>query len=127
MNHSEPTAEARLHHFLCNRKSQFDADMHAWLQQIAGDDARAILIEAETGQLPPKLQLALYCAGQTLTDEIANQSGFALQFLKRAAPAYDSLQSQYLRFWVAELMDLARSAVAKDAADSVLAELIKPR
>ena len=126
MNQPEPTAEARLRHFLCHRQSHFDKDMHAWLQQIAGDDARAILIEAETGQLPPRLQLALYCAGQTLKDEIANQPDFALQFLERAAPAYDSLRSRYLQVWVADLMDLARSVVARYVADSVLAELIKP-
>ena len=126
MNHPEPTPESRLRHFLCHRQGHFDADMHAWLQQIAGDDARAILIEAETGQPPPMLQLALHCASQTLKDEIANQPGFALQFLERAAPAFDSLRSRYLQVWVAELMDLARSAVARYVADSVLAELIKP-
>ena len=127
MNHPEPTAEARLRHFLCHRQGHFDADMHAWLQQIAGDDARAIVIEAETGQPPPMLQLALHCASQTLKDEIANQPVFALQFLERATPACDSLRSRYLQVWVAELMDLARSAVARYVADSVLTELIKPR
>ncbi len=127
MNHPEPTADARLRHFLCHRQGHFDADMHAWLQQIAGDDARAIVIEAETGQPPPMLQLALHCASQTLKDEITNQPGFALQFLERATPACDSLRSRYLQVWVAELMDLARSAVARYVADSVLTELIKPR
>lgn len=126
MHHQEPTLEAQLRHFLCNRKGQFDADMHAWLQHIAGDEARAILIEAETGQQPPMLQLALHCAGQTLKDEIANQLGFALQFLEHADTAFDSLRSRYLRAWVAELMDLAWSVAARDAADSVLVGLIKP-
>ncbi|WEE79818.1 hypothetical protein LZ683_10905 [Comamonas testosteroni] len=126
MNHPEPIAEAQLRHFLCYRHGHFDADMHAWLQQIAGDDARAMRIEEQTGQPPPRLQLALHCASQTLKDEIANQPGFALQFLERAAPAFDSLRSRYLQAWVAELMDLARSAVARYVADSVLAELFKP-
>lgn len=100
--------------------------MQAWLNQIADDDARAVLIEAETGQPPPRLQLALHCASQTLKDEIASQPGFALQFLERATPAFDSLRSRYLQVWVAELLDLARSVVAKYVADSVLAELLKP-
>lgn len=126
MNLPEPIAEAQLRHFLCHRQGHFDEDMHAWLQQIAGNDARAILIGAETGQLPPLLQLALHCASQTLKDEIANQPGFALQFLERAAPAFDSLRSRYPQAWVADLMGLARSAVARYVADSVLAELIKP-
>lgn len=126
MNHPEPTPEAQLRHFLCHRQGSFDADMDAWLRQIAGDDARAVLIEAETGQLPPLLQLAFYCAGQTLNDEITNQPGFAKQFLEHAGLAHDSLRSRYLRAWVAELMDLARSAVARDSADSILVELIKP-
>ncbi|MFN3735547.1 hypothetical protein [Comamonas testosteroni] len=126
MNHPEPTAEARLRHFLCHRKGSLDANMQAWLHQIADDDARAVLIEAETGQPPPRLQLALHCASQTLKDEIASQPGFALQFLERATPAFDSLRSRYLQVWVAELLDLARSVVAKYVADSVLAELLKP-
>ena len=127
MNLPEPTPEAQLRHFLCHRQGHFDEGMHSWLQQIAGDDARAILIEAETGQPPPMLQLALHCASRTLKEEIANQPDFALQFLERAAPAFDSLRSRYLQVWVAELMDLARSAVARYVADSVLTELIKPR
>lgn len=126
MHHQEPTPEAQLRHFLCHRKGTLDAEMYAWLQQIAGDDVRAMRIETETGQPPPMLQLALYCAGQTLKDEIVNQPGFALQFLKHADTAFDSLRSRYLRAWVAELIDLARSAVARDAADAVLDELIKP-
>ena len=127
MNHPEPIAEAQLRHFLCHRHGHFDVDMDAWLRQIAGDDARAMRIEEQTGQPPPMLQLALHCASQTLKDEIANQPVFALQFLERATPACDSLRSRYLQVWVAELMDLARSAVAKYVADSVLTELIKPR
>lgn len=126
MNYPEPTPEAQLVHFLCHRQGHFDADMDAWLQHISGDDERATLIEADTGQLPPMLQIALYCAGQTVKDEIANQLGFALQFLEHADTAFDSLRSRYLRAWVAELMDLARSAVARDTADTVLYELVKP-
>ena len=126
MNLPEPITEAQLRHFLCHRQGHFDADMDAWLRQIAGDDARAMRIEEQTGQPPPLLQLAMYCASQPLKEEIANQPGFALQFLERAAPAFDSLRSRYLQAWVAELMDLARSAVARYVADSVLAELIKP-
>lgn len=126
MNLPEPIAEAQLCHFLCHRQGHFDADMDAWLRQIAGDDASAMRIEEQTGQPPPLLQLAMYCAGQTLKGEITNQPGFALQFLERAAPAFDSLRSRYLQVWVADLMGLARSAVAKYVADSVLAELIKP-
>lgn len=126
MNLPEPIAEAQLRHFLCHRQGHFDADMHAWLQQIGGDDARAMHIEAKTGQPPPMLQLALHCASQALKEEIANQPVFALQFLERATPAFDSLRSRYLQVWVADLMDLARSAVAKYVADSVLAGLLKP-
>ena len=127
MNHPEPIAEAQLRHFLCHRHGHFDVDMDAWLRQIAGDDARGMRIDEQTGQPPPMLQLALHCASQTLKDEIANQPVFALQFLERATPACDSLRSRYLQVWVAELMDLARSAVARYVADSVLTELIKPR
>ena len=126
MNLPEPIAEAQLRHFLCHRHGHFDVDMDAWLRQIAGDDARAMRIEEQTGQPPPMLQLALHCASQTLKDEIANQPVFALQFLERATPACDSLRSRYLQVWVADLMDLARSVVAKYVADSVLAELLKP-
>ena len=126
MNLPEPTPEAQLRHFLCHRQGHFDAGMDAWLRQIAGDDARAMRIEEQTGQPPPMLQLALHCASQTLKEEIANQPVFAWQFLERATPAFDSLRSRYLQVWVADLMDLARSAVAKYVADSVLAELIKP-
>ena len=127
MNLPEPIAEAQLRHFLCHRHGHFDVDMDAWLRQIAGDDARGMRIDEQTGQPPPMLQLALHCASQTLKDEIANQPVFALQFLERATPACDSLRSRYLQVWVAELMDLARSAVARYVADSVLTELIKPR
>ena len=126
MNHPEPIAEAQLRHFLCHRHGHFDVDMDAWLRQIAGDDARAMRIEEQTGQPPPMLQLALHCASRTLKEEIANHPDFALQFLERAAPAFDSLRSRYLQVWVADLMDLARSVVAKYVADSVLAELLKP-
>lgn len=125
MVHPEETQEVRLRHFLCNHKGQFNANMHAWLQHIGGDDAHVMRIEAETGQLPPMFQLARYCADQALKAEVANQPGFARKLLEHAHQAHDSLQSRYLREWIAHLMDLARSKVGQDAADSVLVELIK--
>lgn len=101
----------------------------SWLEAaLASPDnpgVHATCIEAKTGKPPPMLQLALYFAGQTLIEEISNQSGFAKQFLGHAGPACNSLQSRYLRIRAAELMDLARSPAAKEAADSVLEELIK--
>lgn len=99
--------------------------MNAWLQQIGGDDAHVMRIEAETGQLPAMCQLALYCADQAFKAEIANQQSFARSFLEQAQQAHDSRQSRYLREWITRLMDLARFKAGKDVADSVLVELTK--
>lgn len=97
MTHPEEKPEAKLFHFLCHRQGHFDTDMEAWLRQIAADDARAVLIEAEAGQLPPMLQLPLHWAGQTLKGEIMKRPGFAKQFLEHAGPVHDSLRFRYLR------------------------------